>query len=226
MSAGLPKPHVELVVSLAGVHWWRAAPGACEHRFRDAWITPLQQAPRYARSIGKRRLIGARLEPWAATLLFPNLPRGDGTPPVPLARFFGRDVAALRRRLREACTEARLFDMFAEWLTARFPRPLLARSPLEGIASPRIASPRTVRRHFTRHVGVSPKQWQLLRRLDAILRDPALGDRGRPLASLAYEHGFADQAHFGKEVMRLTGVTPGRLRARPAAYPPHLLRLS
>jgi transcriptional regulator GlxA family with amidase domain len=55
------------------------------------------------------------------------------------------------------------------------------------------------------------------------LRVRAAADRvastGLPLARIACETGFADQAHFTREVRRETGLTPAGLR-RAAATPP------
>ncbi len=81
LHAGLPKPYVEVVVSLSGVHWWRPALEGAEHLYCDAWVTPIQSGSRYARAVGRGHLIGARLEPWAALALLGPLPPGDGTPP-------------------------------------------------------------------------------------------------------------------------------------------------
>lgn len=219
MSAGLPKPYVELVVSLSGVHWWRAAPGAREYRYLEAWVTPLQQGPRFARAVGSRRLIGARLEPWVAATLFGTLPRGDGTPPPHLAKLIGRSARLLRHQLLKAQDLSARFDCLGNWLDERiFPDCLTSN------AATAKASARTLRRHFAREVGLSPKQWRLLHRLDSVLRDPSLADQNRPLAQLAHEHGYADQPHFNREISRLTGTTPGELRRRPAGCPPHLVR--
>ncbi|HVH12448.1 MAG TPA: helix-turn-helix domain-containing protein, partial [Longimicrobium sp.] len=46
---------------------------------------------------------------------------------------------------------------------------------------------------------------------------------GLPLARVALEAGFADQAHLTRELRRETGITPGALRrvaSLPATPPP------
>lgn len=231
--AGLPKPYVEIVISLSGIHWWRAAPAAEEFRYAEAWVTPVQDRARYARAAGRRRLIGARLEPWAAIALFGPLPPGDGTPPPFLSDFIGREAGRLRRRLIEAQSDAERCDRFGAWLSGLMPlrdAPGLSVSESAGtltganaLARSIEVSPRTLRRRFAGQAGIAPKRWLRLKRIDSVLRDPALLDPGVSLAAVAAEHGYADQAHMTRDVLRLTGVTPAQLRRRTRAGPPHLL---
>lgn len=230
--AGLPKPYVELVVSLSGIHWWRSAPGAPEHHYTESWVTPIQRGPRYARSVGRRSLIGARLEPWAATALFGSLPPGDGTPPSRLAQFLGAEARRLRARLIEAPDDAERFSRFAAWLETQDVLRRVAKNTVDrklddtnvaALAQAMRLTTRTLRRHFAKDAGVSPKQWLRLHRLDAVLRDPGLADGDCSLADFACAHGYSDQAHLSREVATFTGATPGTLRRRPREGPPHLL---
>jgi AraC-like DNA-binding protein len=68
---------------------------------------------------------------------------------------------------------------------------------------------RTLQTRFLATVGLSPKEFARLLRLQATLR--ALGGDA-PLADLACDSGFADQAHATREVKRITGLTPAKLR--------------
>lgn len=232
MHSGLPKPYVELVVSLKGVHWWRATPGGREHRFAHSWVTPIQRGPRHARAVGARHLIGARIEPWAARRWLGVLPPGDGTPPPSLEALLGRDAERLRRTLLAAPTDEERFARFAAWLEAQAGllqgRTALTHRPTfvhaAGLARQSECSPRTLRRIFAREAGLPPKTWLLLHRLDRVLRDPRLLDGSCSLAELAAEHGFADQAHMTRELNRLTGAPPGAFRQRPPEFPPHMLQ--
>lgn len=230
--AGLPKPYVELVVSLAGEHWWRADSYAAEHRYIDAWVTPLQRAARQARAVGRRFLIGARLQPWSATALFGPLPVGNGAPPPTLESLIGRDAIALRARILAANDDEARFACLSDWLrerllpvTTQSTFPLLDRTiaSVRDLADAFDATPRSLRRRFAAEIGLSPKQWLKLRRLDGVLRDAALGDRNAPLVEVALEHGFADQAHLTRDIAHFAGTTPTVLRKRPFGVPPHLL---
>ena len=63
------------------------------------------------------------------------------------------------------------------------------------------------RRHLDRSVGEMIRDARLRRALAAIRSSP------RPLSEIACECGFFDQAHMGRWVKRVTGWTPGEIRA-------------
>jgi AraC-like DNA-binding protein len=60
-------------------------------------------------------------------------------------------------------------------------------------------------------VGLGAKEFARLVRLQATIRALDAGDHG--LSRVAHEAGFSDQAHATRELTRLTGLTPARLRA-------------
>ncbi|MBB3032924.1 helix-turn-helix transcriptional regulator [Alteriqipengyuania lutimaris] len=196
-SSGLPKPFVELVLSLEGTHWWKASEGSAEHRYAIGWVTPVQEAARHARCDGPRALIGARLFPDVGRTLFPGLPGGDGDPPAPLEELIGSAATRLRDAL-VACDgdDARL-ALLANWIAQRVecgalePRapPLLA-TDVAQLAERLGMSERRVRRTFARDVGTSPKRWLRLQRLERILRDPEFASGEASLADLSAKHGL------------------------------------
>lgn len=113
----------------------------------------------------------------------------------------------------------------AEGLVSRLARRgLLTRDPIvTGAVSDDLqglSSQRTVQRHFHRTLGISPKALQqILRAREAV----ALLELGRPILDVAFDLGFADQAHLTRSLKALTGQTP-RAIARGAALvgPPTL----
>ncbi|WP_343521495.1 AraC family transcriptional regulator [Sphingomonas sp.] len=70
--------------------------------------------------------------------------------------------------------------------------------------------PASVSRGFARAYGVSPKRFRLETRTRRAVR--ALAGWRDTLAALAAEHGFADQAHFARAALALTGRTPSQLK--------------
>lgn len=69
-------------------------------------------------------------------------------------------------------------------------------------------SERTLQRLIHRHLGLSPK-WLIQRRR---LQEAAhqLKHGGRPLAQVAVDLGYSDQAHFTRDFHRVTGYRPGQ----------------
>ena len=72
-------------------------------------------------------------------------------------------------------------------------------------------------RQFRIAFGTSPHRYLLMRRLD-FARDRI--HRGRALAEVAHDAGFADQAHFTRVFTSRFGLTPARYRALRADHPP------
>jgi AraC-like DNA-binding protein len=76
-------------------------------------------------------------------------------------------------------------------------------------------SERTLHRGFLDWIGGAPKPF-----LRAVrVREAASRVQGpRPLAEIAAELGFADQAHLSREMRELWGTTPARLRRQPSDF--------
>jgi AraC-like DNA-binding protein len=76
-------------------------------------------------------------------------------------------------------------------------------------------------RQFRLALGTSPYRYLLARRLD-LARQRLRG--GRPLADVACEAGFADQAHFTRAFKAVVGLTPARYRTLNARGPHRVAR--
>jgi AraC-like DNA-binding protein len=88
---------------------------------------------------------------------------------------------------------------------------------IDALATHLALSTSQLRRRFLQTVGVSPKVLQRTLRFQGFLAlaqagARATGRRGADdVAGLAVDVGYADQAHLGRECLRLTGLTPRRL---------------
>jgi len=71
-------------------------------------------------------------------------------------------------------------------------------------------SDRTLRRHFGRYVGHSPKQLQRIVRVQSAMR--FLAGSSLSLTQVAHASGFSDQSHLNREFVRLVSMTPGFFR--------------
>jgi AraC-like DNA-binding protein len=74
-------------------------------------------------------------------------------------------------------------------------------------------SERQLRRRFRSAVGYGPKTLQRVLRLRQFLARAEAGDTDTDLATAAFEAGYADQPHLGRDCRALTGVSPRELIA-------------
>jgi AraC-like DNA-binding protein len=146
---------------------------------------------------------------------------------ISLADLWGRTGANLRERLLEAATPRDALDLMEAVLLEQVTGPL-APDPLvaaaagglsAGVRVGKVAAdlgvlPRTLRRRFTAQVGLSPKRFARVQRLQRVVRDLD-GQVQVDWAAVAARHGYADQPHLVEEFRQLVGVTPtGYLRSR------------
>jgi AraC-like DNA-binding protein len=146
---------------------------------------------------------------------------------VPLDLLWGRSGACLRERLIEARTPERALsvmeDVLLQQLTGALTldRAVIAAAgalsrgvPVGQVSDDLGMLPRTLRRRFTAQVGLTPKRFARVQRMQRLVRD--LDGQSRvDWADAAARHGYADQPHLAAEFRALAGVTPGEyLRSR------------
>ena len=154
---------------------------------------------------------------------------------APLEVLYGHVGACLRERLLEAPTPGDALAVMETFLLRQVtgalrPDPAViaaARALSRGVPVGEVSDglgllPRTLRRRFTAHVGLTPKRFARIQRLQRLVRD--LDGQTQPdWAAMATRHGYADQPHLAGEFRELVGVTPtGYLRSRVNG-PNHLL---
>lgn len=152
-----------------------------------------------------------------------------------------RALMFLQARLLQEFRSARGVDpVVGEAVTALMPwHPV----NIDALASHLALSASQLRRRCLHAVGVSPKVLQRTLRFQGFLAlaqagATATGRRGADgMAGLAVDAGYADQAHLGRECLRLTGLTPRQLlggtvdrcvcgHEHSASYKPFLARRS
>lgn len=117
----------------------------------------------------------------------------------------------LQQRLAPARRDSQLALHAARLLSASH-----GQVSIERVASGHGVSYKRLERAFARHVGLSPKHFARVARVQRALE---LATSGAGLARLAAECGYADQAHFSREFSRLIGLTPRAfLAARFAVF--------
>jgi AraC-like DNA-binding protein len=153
---------------------------------------------------------------------------------VPLEDVWGRPGASLRERLLEAATPQEALEVMEEVLLGQMTGPVgpdpavtaAADALSAGVSVGETAAalgmlPRTLRRRFVADVGLTPKRFARVQRLQRVVRD--LDGQSRvDWAILAAEHGYADQPHLAEEFRQLAGVTPTEYLRSRVNGPNHL----
>ena len=212
----LPERSVRLVFA-AGSSWqWRG--GSDWQPLAPARLEGLTLSSQRVLSLGQTRTLGADLFPWGARQLF----GWQAGQPLDLAARFPAEVAQLSAlaelgRWPEArqTLEDWLLRLLSERGTETGKGVSAATQLYQALGNARIGtlaeglnvSQRQLERQFVQEVGVNAKTLARLIRFEEVHNrlwlDPEL-----PLAPLAYELGFADQAHLNREFKALSSLSP------------------
>lgn len=232
----VPDGCMQLVINLAAdrTRWYDGPGYAHEHTARGAVLCGALPRPVGLNTADQRAVICVAFRPGGARPFFAPPAGALDVPALDLDTLWGRAGATLRERvLHTSCPQAAL-DVVQETLLARaaqLPRP---GAPLgEAIAALRGGTPvaqvsdrlgvarRRLLRDFTDQVGLSPKRFARLQRMQRVLGFVAGADPD-DWAETAVRFGFYDQAHLINDFRALTGTTPGRYQARSAAERNHV----
>lgn len=145
---------------------------------------------------------------------------------VELDRLWRGDGAFVRERLLEAPTPVARLRLMESLLLEHLihgaapdrlvplAASLLERAiPVSEVSARVGLLPKTLVRRFRTFIGMSPKRFSRVRRLQRVvgsIRDPREVD----WSALAVSFGYADQAHLGHDFRELTGITPTAYRPR------------
>jgi methylphosphotriester-DNA--protein-cysteine methyltransferase len=215
-----PDGRCELITQLGGrSRLWDAVDGwhvQATTLFAAQRVTAVQFEP-----CGVLDDVGVRLQPAASTLVTRDLaPLRDRV--VDLTTIDAATSAALAPAAREfaAGRPEQLWELLsllcsASTLDTKVERAVAqldaegGQTKIETLAKAAALSVRSLQVRFLAGVGLTPKEFAGIQRLQATLR--AL-DGEAPLADLATDSGFSDQAHATREIKRVTGLTLSRLR--------------
>ncbi|MFL5579590.1 MAG: DUF6597 domain-containing transcriptional factor [Gemmatimonadaceae bacterium] len=172
-------------------------------------------------------MLGVRFHPGGASALLGceaspltdlRVPLRDAAPSLPPdveARLHAAGEAAraveLCRALEGILPAARAVDPLVAAACARV-RGAEGRLRVERLGDALGVTRQHLARAFARHVGVSPKTFARVARLQALVRR-ARSESDPRWSVLAAEMGFADQAHLCGEFRELVGVSPARFAA-------------
>ena len=110
--------------------------------------------------------------------------------------------AFLQKRLEGSTPELYYLNQAAEMIRRR--KGLIS---IEELAGKAYISPRQLEREFNQKIGVTPKRYMRLARLNEVNRLLRKGGQ-LSLTAIAHDSGYADQAHFIRDFRHFTGEKP------------------
>jgi AraC-like DNA-binding protein len=225
----IPDGRVELVFHYGGP-FWRHRPGNGGVRQPDSMLVGQMIGPVVLEPEGLVGVAAIRLRPAAARTLL-------GFPIDEVAgQFIDLDgifpsARTVRERLAEASTDSERIRTLEDWLRRiALPEPRLqieaavdtiirsgGRASIDALSSLTGVGLRQMERQFRADVGLSPKTFSRIIRLQAALR--GIRD-GRPLTEVALSCGYYDQAHMTRDFRQLAAMSPGAWKAHAGDLAP------
>jgi AraC-like DNA-binding protein len=225
----IPTGTMHLLVNLAEDEFrWRSDDG--EERAEPGCVLSAASANAFSISLaGWQAVVFVCFRPGGAYPFITRPASSLNAPLVDLGTLWGRSGTTLRQRLQAAPTVKERLRLVEKALLDHAVRPLEP-DPIVVSAVPELdrgvavsqvigrlgLSHSTLLRRFNTQVGLTPKVFARVRRLQRLLVSTANNTRDVDWARTAAEFGYFDQAHLIKEFQMLTGATPSVFELRRA----------
>lgn len=178
------------------------------------------------------RSVGVILRPGATQALFGCDADELSASHTPLDALWGAAAGRLHEALLECDDESHQLELMQRALFSRL-RPVRAMhpaiaqtvqglgqgAPVASLARASGLSHRLLLARFRAATGLAPKAYARVLRFRHALR---LLARGQPLADIAIDAGYSDQAHFNREFRELSGMTPQAYKRAPVRGQAHV----
>lgn len=211
-----PDGRIELIVHYSGT-FWRHSDGAVTKQPASLLVGQMT-GPAVLAPEGYAGVAAIRLRPAAARTLLRFSLAEISERFVDLEAIFP-SVVSLRQQLADAKEDAKRIAALEEWLLERAcsdPRqPIEAavdtilrsggRASVDHLAVLTGLGIRQIERQFLQDVGLSPKTFSRIVRLQSALRQIRAG---QPLSDVAVGCGFYDQAHMARDFRHLAAMSP------------------
>lgn len=205
--------------------------------YRDVVVSGPRSESTVIGTAGLAATLGVHFKPGGAVPFF-GVPASElQNRDVTLDTLWGSAASEVSEQIREAPAPDQRFRILEAFLRARM-APSAGRHPAvafgldqlhRGPVSLTIAavtesaglSHRRFNEVFQTEVGMSPKRYQRVQRLQQVVR-LVDGQQDVNWARIAAECGYADQSHLIREVRALGGVSPSEYLAQRGGYPNHV----
>ena len=222
MRQEIPIPRIPIIVNF-GSQWNVAVSRTGPSTSQDSFVAGLSVASAYVGAAGPATCVQVNLTPLGAHMFFrlpmhelandvvpleAVLPRGSGRLAEELE---GKEGWSERFALLDAILLARLAEAHAPSPDAAWAWSILERThgtaPIGWICDRLGRSRRHLAARFREQVGLPPKTVARIMRFDHAVS--LLRRSDAPLAGIAFECGYFDQAHLNREFREFAGVPPG-----------------
>ena len=217
-----PDAFIELIVNL-GAPYVLQREGAPDREMPRAFLVGLQSKPLIFRCDGTVRLVATRFYAWGALPFLADLARGLDNLSATLGREWDDLATRVEPPVRENNYDAAVAivedDLIRRLLTAKVDLKKIQSAAkmlylqkgqfrAADLAELCNLSSRQLQRQFQDAVGVSAKTLARSIRFEEV-RKRLMLDPDQSLTALAYEYGYADQAHFIHDFKEFADRTPG-----------------
>jgi AraC-like DNA-binding protein len=225
-----PDACVELILNVGAPYRHIGTEG--ERELPPAFLIGLLDRPVTLRARGVVRLVAVRFQAWGlASLLATTAPtrnaltidldeRWDAVIRAVAAHVRAGDYDGAVKHVEEFLIRRRLataFDPHHVRAAAKLLQQTKGQVQVRELADACFVSARQLERRFADVAGVPPKTLARMVRFDAV-RTRLMFSPEVDLTALAYEFGYADQAHFIRDFRAFTGTTPRRFAQEMQAF--------
>ena len=216
----LPDRYVELIFS-TGVDCFLLTKNNAL-KMPAIYLVNLLSEPFTIQAQGTLTIVAARLYAWSLTDLLGEIPLAVNKPVVSLDGSFVHVIPELKKYLEQGqyleavnCLQVALIDRFKQRIPIQQRMALFLRQvwnqpelpSISELSSQFALSSRQVQRILKAASGTTPKMLLRLSRFEQA-RDRLWQSPDSDLTSLAYELGYADQAHFSRDFKAFSQTTP------------------
>jgi len=226
----VPDACIELILNVGAPY--RHVGSGGERELPQAFLIGLLNQPVTLRTSGVVRLVAVRFQAWGlAPLLATSAPARNTVSfdldeswsditRVVASHVRADDYDAAVKHVEEFLIRRRLttaFDPYHVRAAAKLLQHTKGQVGVKELADACCLSARQLERRFADVAGVPPKTLARMVRFDAI-RTRLMFSPEVDLTALAYEFGYADQAHFIRDFRAFTGTTPRRFTQEMQAF--------
>lgn len=219
----LPNGYIELIIHLSDLHC-DLVDGSTWGQSPDYTLIGLYTEPYKVRFTGAVNVFGIRFKPEGFHGIF-GVPASEFSAGYEdMSLIAGKDFTRYCLRLRDAPDSETRLRLTAEYLSrtalekgvrlsyvnhaAEIIRKSKGLVRIENLTKEVYISLRQLEREFKAKVGITPKHYQRIARLNEVHRLLQRGGRLN-LTQIAHQSGYNDQAHFIRDFKRITGEKPG-----------------